>query len=152
MKIIGLDVGDKTIGVAMSDELGICANPVKVIQRTESIRKDIGEVRRLAEENDVSLIVVGLPLMMDGSEGIQAEKVLGFVEELKRRTRAEIATWDERLSTAEVERMLIASDQSRSKRKQVIDKLAAAVILQTYMDRHRAAAPSIEERYDDEKK
>ena len=134
--MMGLDVGDKTIGVAMSDELQTIATPVKIIHRTESIRKDIGEIRKLAEENGVNLIVVGLPLMMDGSIGIQAQKVLDFVQELKRRTRAEIVTWDERLSTSEVERMLISSDQSRSKRKQVIDKLAAAVILQSYMERH----------------
>ena len=134
--MMGLDVGDKTIGVAMSDELQTIATPVKIIHRTESIRKDIGEIRKLAEENGVNLIVVGLPLMMDGSIGIQAQKVLDFVQELKRRTRTEIVTWDERLSTSEVERMLISSDQSRSKRKQVIDKLAAAVILQSYMERH----------------
>lgn len=133
---MGLDVGDKTIGVAMSDELQTIATPLKIVHRTESIRKDIGEIRKLAEENGVDLIVVGLPLMMDGSIGIQAQKVLEFVEQLKRRTRAEIVTWDERLSTSEVERMLISSDQSRSKRKQVIDKLAAAVILQSYMERH----------------
>ncbi len=137
MRIIGLDVGDKTIGVAMSDELVTFASPVKVIKRTESIRKDIGEIRRLAEENGVKQIVVGLPLMLNGSIGIQAEKVLQFVEELKRRTKAEIITWDERMSTLEVERMMIASNESRDKRKQVVDKLAAAVILQGYMDRQR---------------
>lgn len=139
MRYMGLDVGDKTIGVAMSDELGISANPVTVIQRIGSPKKEMAEVRRMAEESGVEQIVVGLPLMMDGSVGIQAEKVLEFVEGLRRRTRIPIDTWDERLSTVQVERMLISDDQSRAKRKQVIDKLAAAVILQSYLDRRRPA-------------
>ena len=150
MRIIGLDVGEKTIGIAMSDELGIAANPITIIKRTSSIRLDISAVRQIAEANDVNLAVVGLPLMMDGSEGIQAEKTLSFVAELKRRTRLEVVTWDERLSTAEVERIMIANDQSRAKRKKVIDKLAAAVILQGYMDRHRTPGYIDNESFDEE--
>ncbi|MHB0999311.1 MAG: Holliday junction resolvase RuvX [Armatimonadota bacterium] len=142
MRYMGLDVGDKTIGVAISDELGFSANPIKIIQRIGSLRKEIGEIRQLTEEYGVELIVVGMPFMMDGTVGVQAEKVIEFIEELKRRQRVPVDTWDERLSTAEVERMLIASDQSRSKRKQVVDMLAAAVILQGYMDRHRAVTPT----------
>lgn len=134
MRIIGLDVGDKTIGVAMSDELGITAMPVTVISRTGSLKREIGEIRRLVEENGVGRIVVGMPFMLDGTKGIQAEKVDAFVEELQRRLRVPIVTWDERLTTSEVERILIASDQSREKRKKVIDKMAAAVILRSYMD------------------
>jgi len=134
MRIIGLDVGDKTIGVAMSDELGITAMPVTVILRTGSLKREIGEIRRLVEENDVESIVVGMPFMLDGTKGIQAEKVEAFVEELRRRLRVEIITWDERLTTAEVERILIASDQSRMKRKKVIDKMAAAIMLRSYME------------------
>jgi putative Holliday junction resolvase len=137
MRYMGLDVGDKTIGVAITDELGISSQPVTVIARIGSPKKEMAEVRRLVEEYGVERIVVGLPLMMDGSVGIQAEKVLAFIEGLKRRVRVPIVTWDERLSTAEVERMLIAGDQSRAKRKQVIDKLAASVILQCYMDSQR---------------
>ena len=134
MRIIGLDVGDKTIGVAMSDELGITAAPVTVISRTGSLKREIGEIRRMVEENGVECIVVGMPFMLDGTKGIQAEKVDAFVEELQRRLRVPIVTWDERLTTSEVERILIASDQSREKRKKVIDKMAAAVILRSYMD------------------
>ena len=134
MRIIGLDVGDKTIGVAMSDELGITAIPLTVISRTGSLKREIGEIRRLVEEHGVGCIVVGMPFMLDGSKGIQAEKVEAFVEELRRRLRVPIATWDERFTTAEVERILIASDQSREKRKKVIDKMAAAVMLRSYMD------------------
>lgn len=145
MRLMGLDVGDKTIGVAISDELGISANPVTIIQRIGSIRKEMGQIRSMVEEYGVGLIIVGMPYMMDGSVGIQAEKVIAFIDEMKRRLRTPVETWDERLSTAEVERMLIAADQSRSKRKQVIDKLAAAVILQSYMDRHRSAASASDE-------
>jgi len=134
MRTIGLDVGDKTIGVAMSDEIGITAIPVTVISRTGSLKKEIGEIRRLVEENGVGCIVVGMPFMLDGTMGIQAQKVEAFVEELRRRLKVPIATWDERLTTSEVERILIASDESRMKRKKVIDKLAAAVILRSYMD------------------
>lgn len=148
--MIGLDVGEKTVGIAMSDELGIAANPVTILKRTDSIRKDISAIRQIAEANEVNLAVVGLPLMMDGSEGIQVEKTLLFVAELKRRTRLEVVTWDERLSTAEVERIMIANDQSRAKRKKVIDKLAAAVILQGYMDRHRTSVYIDNESFDEE--
>ena len=138
MRKMGLDVGDKTVGVAVSDELGIAANPVTVIKRTESLKKDIGEIRRIVEEYKIRLIVVGMPLMLNGTVGIQAQKVESFVEALKRRVNVPVVTCDERLTTAEVERMLIAADQSRAKRREVIDKLAAAVILQSYLDRHRA--------------
>lgn len=134
MRVMGLDVGDKTVGVAMSDELGITAIPITVISRTGSLKREIGEIRRLVEENGVGCIVVGMPLMLDGTVGIQAQKVEAFVEELRRRLRVQIVTWDERLTTSEVERILIASDQSRMKRKKVIDKLAAAVMLRSYME------------------
>ncbi len=149
MRYMGLDVGDKTIGVAISDELGMTANPVVTITRTASIKRDIGEVRRIAEENGVGRIVVGMPYMLDGSVGIQAEKVQAFIEELRRRIRIPVVTWDERLTTAEVERILIASDQSREKRKKVIDKMAAAVLLRSYMD-HEQYAQRREEETDNE--
>ena len=137
MRYMGLDVGDKTIGVAMSDEIGLTANPVTVISRTGSLKREIGEIRRMVEENGIGRIVVGMPFMLDGSVGIQAEKVQAFVEHLRRRITVPVVTWDERLTTAEVERILIASDQSREKRKKVIDKMAAAVILRSYMDREQ---------------
>lgn len=139
MRLMGLDVGDKTIGVAVSDELGISASPVTVIQRTGSLKREIAEIRRVVEEYGIERIVVGMPLMLDGTTGVQAQKVEVFAEALRRRVEIPIVMWDERLTTAEVERILIAADQSRAKRKKVIDKLAAAVILQSYMDRHRSA-------------
>ena len=145
MRYMGLDVGDKTIGVAMSDEIGLTANPVTVISRTGSLKREIGEIRRLVQENGIGRIVVGMPFMLDGSVGIQAEKVQAFVENLRRRITVPVVTWDERLTTAEVERILIASDQSREKRKKVIDKMAAAVILRSYMDRQKHVARAEED-------
>lgn len=132
--MMGLDVGDKTVGVAVSDELGISAQPLTIIRRTESIKKDLAEVRRLVEEYAVERIVIGLPLMLNGTVGVQAQKVEEFAEGLRRRVRVPIVMWDERLSTSEIERMLISDDQSRAKRKEVVDKLAASIILRSYMD------------------
>lgn len=140
MRFMGLDVGDKTIGVAISDEKGITASPLAVISRTGSLKREIGEIRRFAEQYKVERIVVGVPLMLDGTVGIQAQKVQAFVDELQRRIRIPVVQWDERLTTAEVERILIAADQSRAKRKKVIDKMAAAVMLRSYMDRQRSAS------------
>jgi len=140
MRLIGLDVGDKTIGVAVSDELGFGAHPVTVIRRTDSVRKDIGKVRELTEQYNVERIVVGIPIMLSGTTGVQAEKVLAFIEEIRKRIRIPIETWDERLTTSEVERMLIETGHRREKRKEIIDKHAAAVILQSYMDRQKSAA------------
>jgi len=138
MRLMGLDVGDKRVGVALSDELGICAQPVAVIQRTDSIKKDIAQIRKIIEENDVSTIIIGMPLMLNGSVGVQAEKVEAFAEALRRRVKTPIIMWDERLTTNEVERILISDNQSRAKRKEVIDKMAAAVILGSYLDSQRS--------------
>ena len=140
MRLIGLDVGDKTIGVAVSDELGFGAHPVTVIRRTDSIRKDIGKVRELTEEYHAERIVVGIPIMLSGTTGVQAEKVLAFIEEIRKRIRIPIETWDERLTTSEAERMLIETGHRREERKEIIDMHAAAVILQSYMDRQKSAA------------
>jgi putative Holliday junction resolvase len=131
---MGLDVGDKTIGVALSDELGISAHPVTVIKRIGSIKKEIAELLKIAEEQEVIEIVVGKPFMLDGSVGIQAEKVEFFVEALRRRTRIPVVEFDERLTTMEAERVLISAGQSREKRKEVIDMLAASVLLSAYME------------------
>ena len=149
MRLMGLDVGDKTIGVAVSDELGFGAHPVTVVRRTDTGRKDIGQVRQLAEEHDVERIIVGVPIMLSGETGVQAEKVLAFVEELRRRIRLPIETWDERLTTSEVERMLIETGHRREKRREIIDMHAAAVILQSYMDRQKSNA-RLEKEHDEE--
>jgi putative Holliday junction resolvase len=145
MRILGLDVGDKTIGIAVSDELGITANPVGVIRRGASLKRDLAEVCKLVERYSASKIVVGMPLMLDGSPGVQAQKVQAFVDELRKRVKIPVEIWDERLTTSQVERMLIELDQSRAKRKKVVDKLAAAVILQAYLDSH----PSVRDGSDE---
>lgn len=137
MKILGLDVGEKTIGVAMSDESESMALPSVTIVRQEGKKRDMAALRQLIAENDIREVVVGLPLMLDGSRGVQAEKVTEFIGALRNNVRIPIATQDERLSTAESERVLIAADRKRDERKRTIDSMAAALILQTYLDRKR---------------
>lgn len=137
MRIIGLDVGDKTIGVAVSDGLGMTAQGVCTIRRV-SYEKDIAALREYVDEYEAGELVVGLPKSMDGSLGPQAEKVLTFVEKLKAAFDVKISMWDERLSTSLAQKAMIEADVSRAKRKKVIDMLAAQVILQGYMDRKAA--------------
>lgn len=133
MRIMGLDIGRKTIGVALSDPEGLTAQPYITIQRA-SFAKDLDEVLRIARENQVSDIVAGLPLNMNGSTSGQTDFVLKFVEKLKEKTDLPVLTWDERLSTVAVTRVLIDGDMSRARRKEVVDKLAASYILQGYLD------------------
>lgn len=133
MRIMGLDVGDKTIGVALSDPLGWTAQGLEVIRR-DTLEKDIKRLCQIIDEYTVEKILVGMPKNMNATIGPQGEKVLAFIEELKEKIDLPIKTWDERLSTVAAERMLIQADVSRSKRKKVIDKMAAAVILQGYLD------------------
>ena len=136
MRILGIDYGSKRIGIAVSDPLGITAQGVAVIGKGETYDHDIRELKRIIKKyGGVDEIVVGLPKTMEGKIGPQAEKVLAFVEELKKEFKLNIATWDERLTTLEAEKMLISAGLSREKRKRVIDKSAAANILQTYLDR-----------------
>ncbi|MDO8585897.1 MAG: Holliday junction resolvase RuvX [Armatimonadota bacterium] len=132
-RTMALDVGDKTIGVAISDPLGITAEPLTVLRRGESVKADLRAVEELIAQYDVSRVVVGLPIMLGGEEGVQAAKVREFVERLSKRARVPVVTWDERLTTAEAERALLEADASREKRKRVIDKVAAAIILRSYL-------------------
>jgi putative holliday junction resolvase len=132
-RIMALDVGDKTIGVALSDPLRITAEPFAVIRRTKSVKADLRVVEEIIREQDVSKVVVGAPIMLSGEEGVQAAKVSEFVERLSRRLKIPVVTWDERLSTVEAERALIEAEQTREKRRQVVDKVAAAIILRSYM-------------------
>lgn len=133
-RIMGLDVGDKTIGVALSDLFGWTAQGLETIRRI-GIKRDLQRIEQIIEENDVNKIVVGLPKNMNGTIGPQSEKVLEFNERMKKRfENIEIITWDERLTTVAAERSLIEADVSRKKRKKVIDKIAAVYILQGYLD------------------
>lgn len=133
MRIMGLDVGDKTIGVAVSDPLGLTAQGITTIKRSE-LAEDLRQVARLVEQYGVELVVLGLPKNMDGTIGPQGEKVLAFRDTLERELKIPTVLQDERWSTLEAERLLIRADLSRLKRKKVIDKMAASVILQGYLD------------------
>ena len=139
MRKIGLDVGDKTIGVAVSDPLGITAQGITTIERV-GIRKDAGKIMDLIREYDCDRVIIGLPLKLDGSESPQTEKVYEFREMLENKMRSSglgnvgIEYYDERLTTVMAEKVLIEADLSRSKRKIVIDKQAAVLILQSYLD------------------
>jgi len=130
---LGLDVGTKRIGIAISDELGWTAQGVKTLHRRDG-KSDLREIRDIAGQYGVEKIVVGLPRNMDGSLGSQAEMTLEFVQEMREILGVPIITWDERLSTVEATKMLIRADLSRKKRKQKVDMMAAVLILQSYLD------------------
>lgn len=138
-RILALDVGEKTIGVAVSDEAETFALPVTTILRQEGKKRDMAALRRLVADYQPREIVVGMPLMLDGTRGVQAEKVEAFIAALRNSVRIPIRAQDERLSTSEAERVLIAADRRRDQRKESIDAMAASLILQTYLDRKRNA-------------
>ena len=133
MRIMALDVGTRRIGVAMSDELFLTAQGADTIYRN-SLDADLGKIKKTAEENGVGEIVVGLPINMNGTYGPKAKEVLEFMSSLAKVTTIPVKTWDERLTTAQAQRTLIEADVSRAKRKHAIDKLAAQIILQSYLD------------------
>jgi putative Holliday junction resolvase len=130
---MALDLGDRRIGVAVSDALGWTAQGVGVVERHRDGR-EIGEIERIVREREVSEIVVGLPRNMDGSIGPRGEICIAFAEMLRGKLQLPVHLWDERLTTAAAERTLLEADVSRKKRRQVVDKLAATLILQHYLD------------------
>lgn len=134
MRIMSLDVGSRTIGIACSDALLMTAQGIETIRRT-SLEKDFNRLQELIAEYEVHELVVGMPKNMNGTKGERAEKTEEFVEKMKEVIDLPASYWDERLSTVMAERQLIAADVSRKKRKSVIDKMAAVVILQGYLDR-----------------
>ena len=134
MRTLGIDYGDRRVGIAISDPLGSIALGVCTISVT-GINDAVTKVSELCKEKDVSMIVVGLPLNMNGSRGEMVDRVEDFVSRLREATALPINMYDERLSSAMVERTLLDADMSRKKRKGVIDKLAAQAILQGYLDR-----------------
>jgi putative holliday junction resolvase len=133
MKILGFDFGSKTIGVAISDDLFLTAQVLTSIQRT-TLEKDLAVIVGLVNEYQVQEIVVGLPINMDGSTGESARKAEAFIDKLRETFSIKIIPWDERLSTVAAERILLEGDLSRKKRRKVIDRLSAAIILQGYLD------------------
>lgn len=132
MAILGLDVGDKRIGVALAN--GLLAIPLTVLDRAGE-EADMEKLLALAREHVAERIVVGLPLLMNGSIGMQAEKVLAFSRALSEHVHIPVDTWDERLSTVSAERLLLDTGMKREKRKGKRDAMAAAIILQAYLDR-----------------
>jgi len=133
MKVIGLDIGTRRIGVAVSDELGLTAHGRDTIQRTR-FKADLQRIEELTRAEGAQRIVVGLPKNMDGSLGPMAMEALRFAEALKDRLMLPVDSWDERLSSVAAEKTLLMADVSRRKRKKLIDKLAAVIILQGYLD------------------
>lgn len=136
MRVMGLDVGSKTIGVALSDPFGWTAQGLEVIRR-KGLDNDLRRLAEIIQEHEVHKAVIGLPKNMNGTLGPQAEVVQEFVKEFQEKLHIPVAMWDERLTTVAAQRTLIEADLSRQKRKQVIDKMAAVMILQGFLDRNK---------------
>ena len=136
MRIMGLDYGSRTVGVAVSDELLLTAQGIETVCRAQEnkLRQTLARIQALCEEYDVREIVLGFPKNMNNTIGDRAEKSLEFAEMLKKRTGLPIVMWDERLTTMEANDILIESGVPRKDRKQVIDKIAAVLILRSYLD------------------
>lgn len=137
LRILALDVGDRRVGVALSDEMGWTAQPLEVIDRGSA---HLDRIIELVSEYQVERIIVGMPYNMDGSSGARVDKTRLFMERLQNRLAVPVESWDERLSTVAAERALLQADVSRARRRQVRDKLAAVFILQGYLDHRRGQA------------
>ena len=137
MRLLALDVGDVRIGVAICDSLEIAAFPVGVVKRVGSLKRDIAAVGLLATEQEAEGIVVGLPLSLDGEIGLQAQKTQGFAKALANLLPIPVVLWDESLSSVEAEEILISQGVSREKRRERIDQVAAAIILESYLAHRR---------------
>jgi putative Holliday junction resolvase len=136
MRIAALDVGDARIGVAVSDELGLTAQGVGVVERVGG-RRDLEALARILAPYTPERVVVGLPLNMNGTEGPQAERVRAFAGKVAAHLGLPLEFWDERLTTVAAERILLEGDLSRRRRRQLVDRVAAALILEGYLARHR---------------
>ncbi|MCQ2491987.1 MAG: Holliday junction resolvase RuvX [Lachnospiraceae bacterium] len=136
MRLLGLDYGTKTVGVAVSDLLGITAQPVETITRKSpnKLRQTLARIEALCKEYEIETIVLGYPKNMNNTEGTRAQETVSFKEMVEKRTGLAVELWDERLTTMESERVLMAGGVRRENRKQVIDQMAAALILQSYMN------------------
>ncbi|MBR1736484.1 MAG: Holliday junction resolvase RuvX [Firmicutes bacterium] len=136
MRILGLDFGEKTVGVAVSDPFGWTAQGIEIIRREDenNLKKSINRIGELIKEYEIEKIVLGYPKNMNNTEGERVEKTNNFKKRLEKNFKKEVILWDERLSTVAAERGLLEADVSREKRKKVIDKMAAVFILQGYLD------------------
>jgi putative holliday junction resolvase len=141
MRLMALDLGERTVGIAVSDELGIVASPRETLRRDGT---ELERLREMVESEGIGEVVVGLPVSLNGTLGPAAQKALQFTEQLRARLTIPVVTWDERLTTAEAEKMLIAAETRRAKRRKVIDQIAATLILQSYM-RSKSLRPLSEE-------
>jgi putative Holliday junction resolvase len=136
MRAFGLDVGTRTVGVALSDALGITAQALTTLRRT-GLRADLAALRKLAETHEVTRAVIGLPLNMDGTEGASAARSRAFGQALAKALEVQVEYWDERLSTVAAHRALRESDLSAERRGALVDQVAAALILQGWLDAQR---------------
>lgn len=136
MRIMGLDFGSKTVGVAMSDPTGMIAASLEIVrrEREDKLRKTLARIEELIEEYNVEKIVLGYPKNMNDTEGERVEKTLAFKEMLERRTALEVVLWDERLTTVAADELMMEAGIRREDRKKYVDKIAAAFILQGYLD------------------
>ena len=147
VRVMGLDLGTKTIGLALSDvERRICS-PLETIRRTK-FQADAAALLQLIEQHQIGALIIGLPLNMDGSEGPRVQSTRAFVRNLEKLTALPILYWDERLSTAAVTRTLLEADTSRARRAELVDKMAAAYILQGALDRLQRLIPPQSHEHD----
>ena len=135
MRYLGLDLGSKTLGIAISDLTGVIATSYKIIRHNEEYNKLVDEILKIVTEEKISAIVLGLPKNMDNTIGYKGELSISFKEKLEKKIQIPIYLQDERLTTKEAESILIKNDTSRKKRKKVIDSLAATIILQSFLDK-----------------
>jgi putative Holliday junction resolvase len=133
MRFLGLDLGEKRIGIALSDSLGLTAHAVSCRERS-TLKADLAFFTQLIVANEVTEIVVGLPINMNGTEGPSAEKARNFGAQLQKASSVPVVFWDERLSTSTAQRVLVEADLTRKKRRIKVDQLAAVIILQNYLD------------------
>lgn len=138
IRYLAIDLGSKRIGVAVSDELGLTAQPLMTLERRRSPREDLRSLARLARRNGVAAIIVGLPLHMSGEESSRAAKSRVFAEELKTMTGLPVYLWDERLTSEEAHQILYRAGRRRQEHKDVVDQVAAALILESFLAEHDA--------------
>jgi len=144
MKILAIDLGERYIGLAVSDDYAWSAQGLSTLTRL-NWEKDFSRINEIIKRYQVKEVVVGLPRHLNGSLGLQGQKVMSFVNQLRQRLNLPVATWDERLSTVTAERVLLEADVSRKGRKKVIDKLAAVIILQGYLDWRRRKSLDVDQ-------